>query len=241
MDTQLYCVQLPQLSEYNHSMKGRCVMSNVSISTSGQIIATNIPLVSTLRFTYWSERCCNCYTKSSCSLLRCSSCKLACYCDTSCQKENWDEHRAECSKLETILKTNNYINKLSDIDDLILLLRVFSKLKKLENSCQINEHGITCGVSHFSKLSECTTASTRNVSTAFLSYASKVCGKPKDIIKSTLIKFDCNNFGILDDLLQCIGAGVYPMAALLNHSCLPNCLLRFKLIPGSKPALQVNC
>mmetsp|Transcript_27072 Transcript_27072/g.58034 ORF Transcript_27072/g.58034 Transcript_27072/m.58034 type:complete len:653 (-) Transcript_27072:2371-4329(-) len=41
--------------------------------------------------------------------------------------------------------------------------------------------------------------------------------------------FKKNNFGIVNSLHSPIGEGVYPCAALLNHSCNPNCILRYKL------------
>lgn len=44
--------------------------------------------------------------------------------------------------------------------------------------------------------------------------------------------FRKNNFGILDALHSSIGEGVYPCAALLNHSCAPNAILRYKLDNG---------
>lgn len=37
-----------------------------------------------------------------------------------------------------------------------------------------------------------------------------------------------NNFGIVDSLHSPIGEGIYPCAALLNHSCHPNCILRYE-------------
>jgi hypothetical protein len=45
--------------------------------------------------------------------------------------------------------------------------------------------------------------------------------------------FKKNNFGILDALHSSIGEGVYPCAALLNHSCAPNAILRYKLDSGA--------
>ncbi len=44
--------------------------------------------------------------------------------------------------------------------------------------------------------------------------------------------FRKNNFGILDALHSSIGEGVYPCAALLNHSCAPNAILRYQLDNG---------
>ncbi|KAL7550265.1 hypothetical protein ACHAWF_013500 [Thalassiosira exigua] len=66
-------------------------------------------------------------------------------------------------------------------------------------------------------------------------------------IQRTLSAFKKNNFGIVNSLHSLIGEGVYPAAALLNHSCSPNCVLRYELgaadINGKKrqhpPVLQI--
>lgn len=64
-------------------------------------------------------------------------------------------------------------------------------------------------------------------------------GKPKEklftldqAILRTDDAFKKNNFGILDALHSSIGEGVYPCAALLNHSCAPNAILRYNLDRG---------
>jgi SET and MYND domain-containing protein len=49
----------------------------------------------------------------------------------------------------------------------------------------------------------------------------------KQQLESMLRRFRVNNFGMVDDMLHLVGGGVYPLAALLNHSCAPNCLLRY--------------
>ncbi|KAL7539544.1 hypothetical protein ACHAXR_010804 [Thalassiosira sp. AJA248-18] len=48
-------------------------------------------------------------------------------------------------------------------------------------------------------------------------------------IHRTMNAFQKNNFGIVNSLFSPVGEGVYPCAALLNHSCSPNCILRYKL------------
>ena len=66
-------------------------------------------------------------------------------------------------------------------------------------------------------------------------------------IQRTLNAFKKNNFGIVNSLHSPIGEGVYPCAALLNHSCHPNCILRYKIgvVDNSKisryhpPILQI--
>lgn len=54
--------------------------------------------------------------------------------------------------------------------------------------------------------------------TAFCRMQRRVESPPLSLpeVTSLLQKFDNNNFGITDSLLQCVGAGVYPAAALLN-------------------------
>lgn len=43
-----------------------------------------------------------------------------------------------------------------------------------------------------------------------------------------LARFACNNHTICDDELRPIGVGIYPLAALANHSCRPSCAQSFE-------------
>ena len=44
---------------------------------------------------------------------------------------------------------------------------------------------------------------------------------------SLISKMQSNNFCIHDDIVKDVGSGVYPVGALLNHSCDPNCAIRY--------------
>jgi hypothetical protein len=57
----------------------------------------------------------------------------------------------------------------------------------------------------------------------------KFCRTIDQAIRWANNAFEKNNFGIVNVLHSSIGEGVYPCAALLNHSCSPNCILRYKL------------
>ncbi|KAF8067415.1 CKB4 [Scenedesmus sp. PABB004] len=47
-------------------------------------------------------------------------------------------------------------------------------------------------------------------------------------IAQLLARFACNNHTICDDELRPIGVGLYPLGALVNHSCTPNCAQSFE-------------
>ena len=42
-----------------------------------------------------------------------------------------------------------------------------------------------------------------------------------------LARFACNNHTICDEELRPIGVGIFPLAALVNHACKPNCVQTF--------------
>lgn len=48
-------------------------------------------------------------------------------------------------------------------------------------------------------------------------------------LEADLRKFRSNNFGVTDSMVKVVASAVYPLGALLNHSCAPNCLLRYDL------------
>lgn len=55
-------------------------------------------------------------------------------------------------------------------------------------------------------------------------------------ITRALWRSDLNDFGLMDITTSVTGAGCYPIAALLNHSCLPNAVLMYDMYG---PAMQV--
>ncbi|KAG7357518.1 SET methyltransferase domain containing protein [Nitzschia inconspicua] len=61
----------------------------------------------------------------------------------------------------------------------------------------------------------------------------------QDQMEQDLKRFRCNNFGITDSLVRVCASGVYPLGALLNHSCTPNCLLRYVFGKHRSPYMQV--
>eukprot|EP01041_Mallomonas_annulata_P008035 gene8035-16466_t len=228
------CISSSVFVEAHSIDKGRGAYSGRKVSRAGEIVLSNQPLAWVLRYSYWGDRCCCCMCRPA-SLLRCSKCKTATYCSVNCQMNDWEQHKAECSKLKGILHQNH---SFTTIDDILLLLRTFSKIKSLQQVCSTCDDGfVSCGNGHLDALSAPTECS-QNENELFIEYAAKLCKKSLYEIRQILTKFRCNNFGIMDELLVCVGAGIYPRAAILNHSCQPTCVLRYSLLSGHAPLLQ---
>ena len=204
----------------------------------GNVCATNSPLACVVLHHGVSSRCSRCFSKSS-ALMKCSRCHYVCYCSSLCQKSDWAQHKGECRFLETVL--TRFRDQEAHFTDIRLLLRVNSaKKSSLASLCSTDRDGVvSCGREHAERMCATTAASSEDKLLAkFVGSLLKL--NTIDILVTMLVQFRCNNFGVTDELLQCIGAGVYPMGALLNHSCRPNCVLRYNFIPGQDVALQVS-
>jgi SET and MYND domain-containing protein len=68
----------------------------------------------------------------------------------------------------------------------------------------------------------------------------KFVGGQHDIalIEALMLKLRCNSFNISDAEFKPIGVGLYPTAAMLNHSCAPNCVALFR---GKRLELRTIC
>jgi len=62
---------------------------------------------------------------------------------------------------------------------------------------------------------------------------------PQEQLSSLLERFACNDFSIWDELLISVGSGCYPLGAILNHSCEPNCVLSFSLSTEHRQVIRV--
>jgi len=216
------------------------VKSAKEIPIAGETIFENFPFSFSLLFQFWGEKCCWCLNRSTQHMMQCSRCKIASYCGRKCQKQDWSNHKHECTNLIRYAS----IYTAAQIDDILLLHRVYKGLTKAGACCEFDQGGtLRCGMTHMTSLSRPKHMTLNEESLKVVDEAARELEANSTDIYNKLVQFRANNFGIMDPLLQCIGSGVYPAAALLNHSCIPNCVLTYRgvtSLSNKGPLLQVR-
>jgi [histone H3]-lysine4/36 N-trimethyltransferase SMYD len=207
----------------------------------GEVVMSNISMCQNLLDTQIAERCSFCLHKPE-NLFQCSKCSFVRYCSRDCQKNDWAFHKTECKAIK-VLRRNMHASLFQDA---CLLIRMFQVLKLQSNDsiCESKHDHIRCGNRHVLDMSIPAGYVEQYLSPEDIHVAKVVhnilkSDDPLSSITDMQLRFRCNNFGILDELMQCVGAGVFPSVALLNHSCVPNCILRYSIAKNQPVKLQV--
>ncbi len=200
--------------------------------------------------------CSHCFTapssssgSSSSKLLVCTRCSQARYCGKECQLADWQGgHKHECKQSKALRDEGCSEGPL---DDILLMQRTYALTHgaKDDSPCSATAAGaIRCSAAHVQDLCVSGEAAsfTEELSVHTLAEAvrrvSVALKQPQQQLLAPLSRlyasFRCNNFAILNPLFQAVGAGVYPYAAILNHSCCPSVLLTYVLRPGRPPLLR---
>ncbi|XP_028295376.1 histone-lysine N-methyltransferase SMYD3 isoform X1 [Gouania willdenowi] len=227
----------PLLKRFSSPGKGNGVQATARI-IRGELVTSAEPLASCVSNKLCRVLCHHCFTRCE-TLLRCSQCKMARYCNTTCQKQAWPVHKKECACLKDIFPR-------IPTDSVRLAARlIFALSSPSQNSTEelytLEEH-----VSHLNSMSEQKREGLSHLASMlelFLEQEEqKLTQEMGSVLPSScrdalslMAKVTCNCFTISDGELQELGVGLYPSLSLLNHDCRPNCVTVFE---GTKLQLR---
>lgn len=164
-----------------------------------------------------ANACHSCFRRQQ-KLQRCGSCKFAQYCDRTCQRAAWDEHKLECAAIKAFDKVPN--------ENIRLAARIFWRMDKeggIASDLQLTS--IDDLEDHVSDMPEEDLKQLKIDIHNFLDYWPRN-SKPHNVdsISHILGVINCNGFTVSDQRgLQAVGVGVFPNLCLVNHNCWPNC------------------
>mmetsp|Transcript_19762 Transcript_19762/g.38702 ORF Transcript_19762/g.38702 Transcript_19762/m.38702 type:complete len:360 (-) Transcript_19762:1389-2468(-) len=201
--------------------RGRCAVANKVLRRGDLVLSDPGVVPPVLTLDRWDTNCWACLKPSSeASLLRCSRCKVARFCSKGCQRTAWPTHKHECNPtLATVSKLNEYV-----APNVVLVARL---LGKPECHAQILDL-------------EKSTDTSPNSLIATLATTLANAQDKTDLAFELSSRFDRNNFGIVDSLYVTVALGVYPVGAMLNHSCAPNCVLFYRQEAG-RSIQEIRC
>lgn len=209
--------------------KGNGLRASVGIRR-GELLYSAEPLAACVSNKMTKHFCHHCFSRHE-TLLRCSQCKMARYCNITCQKRAWPVHKSECKCLRSIFPR-------IPTDSVRLAARIVFALLGSSTGDDDDLYTLEEHESHLSSVSEQKREGLSQLAFMLQLYLQKEV-PALDQVSSSLPpscrdplslmgKVTCNCFTISDTELQEIGVGLYPSLSLLNHECSPNCVMVFE-------------
>ncbi|KAF8503136.1 SET domain-containing protein [Gautieria morchelliformis] len=242
----LYSGLPSNLEPRRDEVKGRGIWSK-QVFKRGSILLNHRPHVSVVSTPNLSTYCSFCVStcKNNDVLKRCAKCKIIWYCSSKCQNDDWALHKYECSAI------NKWVSNSPDGSVPGEAVRSLGRLlwgRKVEGETSPWWREIQALQSHRSSLPPSAVESHTRLAHAlvhYLSVASPVELSPYGIQSSgdlvdLISRFTTNTFTLTSPTLSPLGTCVSPLAALFNHSCLPNAVIVFPHTSNSnsRPSLQ---
>ncbi|CAN6476212.1 unnamed protein product [Victoria cruziana] len=206
--------------------KGRCLIADRNFSP-GEVVISQDPYASVVVASCQGKTCDNCFSSSN-SLKKCSICKMAWYCGSPCQKADWKLHQLECQALVSLSKEKRKMLTSSVRLMVRILVRRKQQIEKvIATTTRDNYNLVEDLVMHMSDVDE-----KQLVSFAQMANLVNVILPLEEIsikeIAQNFSRLACNAHTICDSELRPLGTGLYPVISIINHSCLPNCVLLFE-------------
>ncbi|XP_048859022.1 histone-lysine N-methyltransferase SMYD1b isoform X1 [Brienomyrus brachyistius] len=196
--------------------KGRGLRTTKEVWAGDVLFAE--PSFAAVVFDSMAEHVCHsCFRRQS-KLHRCGQCKFAQYCNRTCQRQAWEEHKLECAAIKAYGKVPN--------ENIRLAARILWRVDK--------EGGIVSDTqlisiddleNHVSDLLPEDLKDLKVDVLTFLDYWPRY-SKPHKVedVSHVLGLINCNGFSMSDHRgLNAVGVGLFPNLCLINHDCWPNC------------------
>ncbi|XP_056628730.1 histone-lysine N-methyltransferase SMYD1b isoform X2 [Triplophysa dalaica] len=184
---------------------------------AGDVLFSEAPFASVVFDSHAACVCHGCFRRQE-KLQRCGQCRFAQYCDRTCQRAAWEEHKLECAAIKNYGKAPSENVRLAarvmwrtDKEGSVVSDLQLSTMDELED--------------HISDMSEEDMKDLKVDIHNFLDFWPR-SSKPHTVhsISHVLGVINCNGFMMSDQRgLQAVGVGLFPNLCLINHDCWPNC------------------
>ncbi|KTF73078.1 hypothetical protein cypCar_00046027 [Cyprinus carpio] len=184
---------------------------------AGDVLFAEPPFASVVFDSHAACICHSCFRRQE-KLQRCGQCRFAQYCDRTCQRAAWEEHKQECAAIKSYGKVPN--------ENVRLAARILWRLDKdgsVVSDTQLT--GLDELEDHIYDISEDDLKDFKVDIHNFLDFWPR-SSKPHtvDNVSHILGVINCNGFMVSDQRgLQAVGVGLFPNLCLVNHDCWPNC------------------
>ncbi|KAA0714484.1 Histone-lysine N-methyltransferase SMYD1 [Triplophysa tibetana] len=184
---------------------------------AGDVLFSEAPFASVVFDSQAACICHGCFRRQE-KLQRCGQCRFAQYCDRTCQRAAWEEHKLECAAIKNYGKAPNENVRLAarvmwrtDKEGSVVSDLQLSTMDELED--------------HICDMSEEDMKDLKVDIHNFLDFWPRSSKQHTvDSISHILGVINCNGFMMSDQRgLQAVGVGLFPNLCLINHDCWPNC------------------
>ncbi|XP_032881237.1 N-lysine methyltransferase SMYD2 isoform X2 [Amblyraja radiata] len=202
--------------------KGRGLQTRKDLQI-GELLFTCPAYTHVLTVNERGNHCEHCFTRKE-ALAKCGRCKLAFYCNATCQKADWPMHKLECSSLSKCGQNWNPSETVRLVARILVKQKMHPEKTPSEELLSVDEFE-----SHLDKLDNEKRELIESDIAALYHFYSKHLDFPDPVTLIELFaKVNCNGFTIEDEELSHLGSAIFPSVALMNHSCCPNVIVTYK-------------